>query len=123
MKRRLCLGALATLLPLSATLAADPLPAEQLRIDRLLAAVEARTELRFLRNGSDYSSSDAATFLRRKLHSSYGEKVKTVQDFIDQCATRSSSSGEAYLVKLSDGRIIPAAEFLRLELARIESKR
>ena len=115
----LVLGSLAWLAGAGA--AADPLPAEQVRIERLLKAVEAHTELRFVRNGSDYSAAEAVDFLRRKLGSSYGEKVKTVHDFIEQCATRSSSSGEMYRVKLSDGRLIPAGEFLRLELARIEA--
>jgi hypothetical protein len=103
---------------------AHPGPEEQARIDRLIDAVATHKELRFIRNGSEYSAEDAAEFMRKKLANAYyGRNVKTVNDFIEQIATRSSSSGELYMVKLSDGRLIACSEFLRLELARIEVKR
>ena len=109
---------------LAASALAHPGPEEQTRIDRLIDSVATHKELRFIRNGSEYSAEDAAEFMRKKLaHIWYGRNVKTVNDFIDQIATRSSSSGELYMVKLSDGRLIACSEFLRLELARIESKR
>jgi hypothetical protein len=120
MKRRTFTVAL---LPLWAARAhAEPPPAEQLRIERLLQAVALRTELRFVRNGSDYPAQDAVEFLRRKLSSSYGSNVKTVHDFIEQCATRSSTSGELYQVRMADGRVMPSADFLRQELKRVEAR-
>ncbi|HEV8313160.1 MAG TPA: DUF5329 family protein [Burkholderiaceae bacterium] len=119
--RRLVLALIAAL-PLAAR--AEPPPAELARINRLIDAVATHKELRFIRNGSDYSADDAAEFMRKKLANAYyGRNVNTVNDFIDQIATRSSTSGELYMVKLSDGRSIPCSEFLRLELARIEAKR
>jgi len=121
LRRRLMLAAG---LLLAGRVGAHPGPEEQARIDRLIDAVASHKELRFIRNGSEYSAENAADFMRQKLANAYyGRNVKTVNDFIDQIATRSSSSGELYQVKLSDGRIIPCSEFLRLELARIEVKR
>ena len=118
--RRLLL-ALIAVLPLATQ--AEPPPAEQARINRLIDAVATHKELRFIRNGTDYSAEDAAEFMRKKLDNAYyGRNVKTVNDFIEQIATRSSTSGELYMVKLSDGRTISCSEFLRLELARIEAK-
>lgn len=100
---------------------ADPTAAEQARIDRLIAAVEQNKQVRFIRNGSDYAPDDAATFMRRKLAvAAFGGNVKTVQDFIDQIATKSSTSGELYKVRFPDGHEVPSADFLRAELARIE---
>lgn len=95
--------------------------AEQARIDRLIDAVGKRTELRFIRNGSEYSSENAAAFLRRKLVWTSLD-IATCEDFIDKVASRSTTSGEVYLVKLSDGRTIPSSEFMRLELVRLERK-
>jgi len=121
MKRRGCLAILAGGLTLRPA-RSEPLPGERLRIDRLIAAVAAHKEMRFVRNGSDYSAEEAADFMRQKLgNAHYGRNVKTVHDFIEQIATRSSTSGALYQVRLSDGRTIGCAEFLRLELARIEA--
>lgn len=100
---------------------ADPPPAERARIDRLLRAVGSRQDLKFIRNGKEYSAAQAAEFLQGKLQWNL-EKVTTVQDFIDRIGTRSSASGDIYRVRLADGRTIPSAEFLRQELARVEGR-
>lgn len=98
---------------------AAPPPAEMARIERLLTALAARRDLRMIRNGSEYDCDTAVTFLRRKL-SSMGDDVKTAEEFIDRIASRSSTSGKPYLVRLSDGKEITSGEFLRLELVRLE---
>jgi hypothetical protein len=123
MKRRSCLALFAACLPLLPA-RAEPSPGEQQRIDRLIASVAMHKELRFVRNDSDYSAEDAADFMRQKLNNAYyARNVKTVNDFIEQIATRSSTSGELYQVRLSDGRAVGCAEFLRLELTRLEARR
>jgi hypothetical protein len=101
--------------------AGAPLPAEQTRIDRLIDAVSQNKQAKFVRNGTDYSSSDAAEFLRQKLRA-FGDRVKTVHDFIEQVGSRSSTSGEIYKVRLADGREMPSGDFLRAELGRIEGR-
>lgn len=116
-RRLVCLGLFAAL---SGRAASVPSAAEQARIDKLLEAMNGNTTCRFIRNGSDYSGADAATFLRRKLEA-YGDRVKTVHDFIEQVASKSSTSGQLYKVRLADGREVPSADFLRAELARIEN--
>lgn len=98
---------------------AAPSAAEQARIERLIAYVEAQATIRFVRNGSAYSSKDAAKFLRRK-YEKMGEHVTTAQQFIDQIASKSSTTGEAYLIRFSDGRQVPAARFLGDELKRMD---
>ena len=119
MRRRAVL--LAALLASAGALAA-PSAAEQARIQRLIAYVEAQSTIRFVRNGSAYSSKDAATFLRKKFEK-MGEHVTTAQQFIEQIASKSSTTGEVYQIRFQDGRQIPAARFLGDELKRMDDGR
>jgi hypothetical protein len=100
---------------------AEPSPAERARIERLLDAMAARKDLRFVRNGKDYTAAQGADFLRGKLHWQL-EKVANVQDFIVVIGTRSVTSGDVYLVRLADGRTLPCAQFLTQELRRLEKR-
>jgi len=119
MRRRACLVALAG--GRGASLAhATPSADEQLRIERLIAAVGQRDHLSFVRNGSAHSAKGAAKFLREKLKAR-GAAVHTAQDFIDQIAARSSSSGQPCRIRFGDGRVVTSAQFLRAELARIDA--
>lgn len=123
MKRRASLGLL--LAPMaalaSAAALADPSAVEQARIDKLIMAVGQRSDIKFVRNGKEYSCVQAADFLRGKLKWRI-DKVATVQDFIEQVGTRSTSSGDIYQVRLGDGRTLASAEFLTQELRRIEKR-
>jgi hypothetical protein len=123
MKRRRCVALALWLLGAlpAAVVRAQPPAAEQARIDRLIDAVAKRTDIKFVRNGKDYSCSQAAEFLRGKLKWRL-DKVTTVQDFIEQVGTRSTTSGDVYRVRLADGRVMSSADFLRQELRRIEAR-
>jgi hypothetical protein len=113
----LCLiGALAGVGTASAELG----PAERARIERLIRYVESRKDVRFVRNGTEYSCNDAAKFLRKKLDS-MGEHVNTAREFIDQIASKSSTSGQPYAIRFSNGHTEPAAKFLQDELKRMDS--
>jgi hypothetical protein len=116
MKRRLCVALLGLL---GATAWADPSAAEMKRIDALIVALSKRSDVKFIRNGDEHDCAKAAEFLRGKLKWRLG-KVKTVNDFIEQIASRSTTTGEIYTVRLADGKVITSADFLRGELARIE---
>jgi hypothetical protein len=119
MNRRRWLGWL--LAPWGVAAWADPSTAERARIERLLDALAARKDVRFVRNGKEYTGAQAADFLRGKLQWQI-EKVATVQDFIVQIGTRSTSSGNVYLVRLADGHELPSAQFLTQEFRRIEKR-
>lgn len=119
MRRRDLLGlAVVVTLPLAAR--AGVTPAERARIDRLIRFVEGQTEAKFVRNGTAYSGRDAARFLRGKFDK-MGEHVGTAQQFIDQIASKSSTSGQPYLIRFADGRTTPVARFLGAELARMDA--
>jgi hypothetical protein len=106
---------LAALLP--ALSVAAPSPAEQARIDALIAGIEAERELGFVRNGRVYTSAEAARFLREKQRA-MGAQVLTAEDFIERIASRSSTTGRSYLIRGADGREQPAADYLRARLGR-----
>jgi Family of unknown function (DUF5329) len=99
---------------------AEPSAHEQGRIERLIRFVEAQKNMKFIRNGSEYNSTDAAKFLRGKLES-MGDEVKTAREFIERIASKSSMSGEPYRVKFADGRLLLAAQFLGDELRRMDA--
>lgn len=120
-------GRRAVLLAVSAALcgragAARPSAAEAARIERLLHFVEAQQQAQFIRNGSAYSSREAAQFLRAK-YAKMGEHVTSAAEFIEQIAARSSTSGAPYLMRFPDGRTVPAAQVLADELGRIDRQR
>ena len=91
------------------------------RIERLIRFVETQKDLKFVRNGSEYTCAEAAKFLRGKLESMGGD-VSTAREFIERIASKSSMSGEPYHVKLADGRLMLASQFLGDELKRIEAR-
>lgn len=95
--------------------------AEQARIDRLIEFVELRNDVKFVRNGSAYSCEDAAKFMRGKLKA-MGEHVTSAQQFIDQIASKSSTTGQLYMIRFADGKTIPSAQFLGEELKRMDGK-
>jgi len=120
MFRRSFLVSVTTLIALSAVAAAPP-PHEQSRIDKLIRFVETQKDMKFIRNGTEYSCAEAGRFLRGKLDS-MGRDVTTAREFIERIATKSSMSGQPYQVKFGDGKTMLASQFLAEELKRIESQ-
>jgi Family of unknown function (DUF5329) len=114
--------ALLAALVVQGVLAATAAPAVPLsdaeKIEALIVAVEARKDLQFIRLDIAHSSREAANVLRIKLAFA-GDRVKTVDDFIDHVAT-ATQSGKPYYVRYPDGSEVTSAEFLRQELKRIE---
>lgn len=89
---------------------------ERARIESLIAAVEKLQDAVFVRNGKAYNPATAAKFLRAKWDDR-AKDVLTAEDFIDKIATRSSTTGRAYLVRYKDGREVATAVFFRAVLA------
>ncbi len=121
MFRRCFLSTAASLVALGA-MAGPPqeqLRIEQSRIERLIMAIEARKDMKFIRNGSEYDGAAAARFLRGKLEA-MGQEVTSAREFIERIASRSSMSGEPYRVKFADGKTMLASEFLSEELKRLD---
>jgi hypothetical protein len=67
----------------------------------------------FIRNGSDYTGSEAADHVQAK-YEHFKDEIHTVEDFIDRAASRSLMSGKAYEVRCAD-KTMPAADWIRTE--------
>ena len=117
--RRRCCFWLAAAAVAAGPVAAQVNASERGRIDRLIAYVAAQKDMQFIRNGTAYTCADAAEFLRKKFDS-MGDNVTSARQFIDQIATKSSMSGEPYLIRFADGRTAMAAHLLHAELKRME---
>jgi hypothetical protein len=92
---------------------------DQEKIERLLEAIESAEGDVFIRNGGEHSAKDAAEHLRTKWQAA-GSENKSVDDFIDKIASKSSLSGEPYHVRLADGKDVLASDYLKSKLSEIE---
>jgi hypothetical protein len=91
-------------------------------IDELIAYAQT-SDVRFIRNGLEYSGAEGAKHLRDKLAKA-GDRVKTTEDFITGIASGSFLSGKPYLVKFADGHTQATGERLRGHLTEVrEGKR
>jgi len=90
-------------------------PAEAAKIHQLIAAVETLEGAQFIRNERAYDAKAAADHLRLKLKTA-GSRVKTADDFIRLCGSRSSLSGEKYRIRFADGTTVDSEVFFRNRL-------
>ena len=61
----------------------------------------------------------AITTYRTVIASIQSFQIRTADDFIAKVASKSSTTGRPYLVRFSDGREVPTADFFRAELAKL----
>ena len=90
-------------------------------IDELFSFVRT-SDVRFIRNGKEYSGAEGADHLRDKLTKA-GDRVRTTDDFITGIASKSYLSGKPYMVKFADGRTQPTGDWLRAHLADMRKKK
>ena len=76
----------------------------------------------FIRNGSEYTGSAAADHVKAK-YDYYKSDIKTVEDFIERAASKSMLSGKPYEVRCTDGKTIPAADWIRTEDAAYRARK
>jgi hypothetical protein len=88
---------------------------EAAKIRYLIASVEALEGAKFIRNGKKYDGRSASSHLRLKLKNA-GDRVRTAEDFIMFCGSKSTITGEPYLIWLTDGTIVKAEVFFRKKL-------
>jgi hypothetical protein len=95
---------------------------EDQRIEFLIGEIAGMHDAVFIRNGREYDAQRAADHMRLKLRYA-GAKAQTAEDFIVCCGTGSSVSGQPYMIKFTDGRIVPSADFLRAKLTEFPALR
>ncbi len=91
---------------------------EAAKIHYLIASVETLEGAKLIRNGREYDTRAASDHLRLKLKVT-GDKVKTAEDFITLCASKSSITGEPYLMRFADGTTVKSEVFFRNKLKTI----
>ena len=78
--------------------------------------------LTFIRNADHYPAAEAAEHMRRKYAHFKGE-IRTPEDFIARCATRSLLTGKPYLVITERGEEIPTSDWLGRTLEEYRARR
>jgi hypothetical protein len=116
------LPALLLTLFFAAVVAAAPLPlAARAEVDGLLARLES-SACEFNRNGSWYGAGEARAHLLRKLAWLEDKGlVQNAEQFIERAASKSSISGEPYLVRCANGTPVDSGSWLRAQLKSIRS--
>jgi len=82
------------------------------KINYLIASVESLQGATFIRNGREHDARTASNHLRLKLRT-MGYRIQTAEDFIELCASKSSMTGEPYLIRLMDGTTIQSELFFK----------
>jgi hypothetical protein len=120
-RARLSVGSALAILVATAGLvsAADTADSETKKIEALIAHVAGLKDAKFVRNGIEYDAKTAGAFLRGKWEANKA-KIKTAQGFIEQVATKSSTTGKPYLIRLMDGKEHKSGDYLaeRLKLLK-----
>ncbi len=80
-----------------------------------------RSNLIFIRNGVMHSPAEAEAHMRRKYEYFKGD-IRTAEDFIRLCASKSTLTGRAYQVKLPDGRLLRTDQWMLSALSRYRRK-
>jgi len=91
---------------------------EDEKIEKLIGIV-ATSDVIFIRNGDEYPADEAADHLRTKWNNARGQ-VKTLDDFIEHIASYSSTSGEPYQIKISDGTTLSSNDWMKEQVKFIK---
>ena len=92
---------------------------EDEKIQKLISSLSELEDATFVRNGQPYGVEEAITHMQKKWEWKKAE-IKTAEDFIRIVASRSSVTGEPYIIKLPDGTEIKSEDWFRKQLAIIE---
>jgi hypothetical protein len=84
-------------------------------IQHLIAYVSG-SDLRFVRNATEYTPLEAAAHMEKK-YRHFRDDIETADDFIELCATKSLLSGKPYQVIDRQGNESLTSDWLRTELA------
>ena len=90
------------------------------RIEALISHVQSLKGATFIRNGSEYDSKSAAKFLKGKWDANRKE-IHTPSEFIEKVATKSSTTGKPYVIRLQDGKETPCGPYLTAQLKKLEA--
>jgi hypothetical protein len=94
---------------------AESVLSEQDKIETLLSSLRQLSGAKFIRNGREHTVDEAVAHIKKKWEWKKTE-IKTAQDFITIAGSKSSVSGEPYLMRLSDGTEMKLEEWFHKQL-------
>jgi hypothetical protein len=120
MNLRLITGAVLMLgLTLALVARAEPPTYVQIEVNFLLGYIDG-SACEFYRNGTWRDSKAAQEHLRDKYQYLVARnQIKTTEDFIEMAATKSSFSGQPYMVRCNGGVTVTSNQWLHDELVRL----
>lgn len=86
----------------------------------LLDDLQKREDVVMIRNGKEYAAETGAGHLRGK-YQHVASKITSTEQFIDEVASKSSMSGEAYEMKYPDGRTMTTNDYFRERLMALRA--
>lgn len=89
------------------------------KIETLIASLKQLVGATFIRNGQEHMLDDAITLMKEKWERKKSE-IKTAYDFIRIAGSYSSTSGKAYIIRMSNGIEVQTEEWFRNQLELIE---
>jgi len=102
-------------------LAAEPSLSAKIEVEQLLTRL-AVSGCQFQRNGTWHSATDARAHLERKYQYLLDKQLlSTAEDFVSLAATKSSASGELYLVKCGAQEQLPSATWMATQLKEVRT--
>jgi len=102
--------------------AAAPALTESEIIEKLIQTVASLEGAKFVRNGSEHSVNSALMLIRGKLNNQK-DTIATAEQFIQICATRSTTSGKDYEIILKSGERVKSGEWLSARLRDIRNNK
>lgn len=114
---RIFAGFFAMVFAVTATASAAPVD----EIEALLHFLAGLDGATFIRNGDAHTPAEAEAHLRMKWTKQKSE-IASAEDFIRLCGTKSSVSGEPYVIRFKDGHEEEAGRVLRKQLDVIRTK-
>ena len=116
-RRSFCACVLLLGLVVAASVHATPTATAKAEIDYLLAKIGG-SGCEFYRNGTWYDGTKAVSHLQFKYGNLVASQlISTTDDFIERAASRSSFTGEAYMIRCAGAAPVTCASWLRTQLA------
>jgi hypothetical protein len=92
----------------------------QSEIDHLMDYVR-NSDCQFIRNGKAHKSDEAVEHILRK-YDRFKDKIKTTEDFIDYCASKSLLSKKPYKIGCPDQEWVDSKDWFIEELKRFRNR-
>jgi hypothetical protein len=92
----------------------------QAEIDHLMDSVK-NSDCQFIRNGKAHTSDEAVEHILRK-YDHFKDKIKTIEDFIEYCASKSMLSKQPYKIGCPDHEQVDSRDWFLEELKRFRNR-